>query len=145
VSSWRNVTDQPWVVHPRTETRRDPGYHKITPDAEVRSKPNQKGTTMKTLKIAILGAALLSSSGVFAAAAPEGNGNTNTASYAAPEGSGNTNTASYAAPEGNGSINTASYAAPEGNGSVNTASYAAPEGNDSVNTASIEPEGHSQA
>jgi hypothetical protein len=72
---------------------------------------------MKTLKIALLGAALLSTAAIFAAAAPEGNGN----------------------------VNSASYAAPEGNGAVNTASYATPEGNGSVNTASLEPEGHSQA
>jgi hypothetical protein len=86
---------------------------------------------MKTFKIALFGAALLSSAAIFAAAAPEGNGNVNSASYAAPEG--------------NGAINSASYAAPEGNGAINTASYAAPEGNGSVNTASLEPEGHSQA
>jgi hypothetical protein len=117
----------------------------ITPGDEARGEQTQRGTTMKTLKIALFGAALLSSAAIFAAAAPEGNGNVNTASYTAPEGNGSTNTASFKAPEGNGSVNTASYAAPEGNGATNTASYATPEGNGSVNTASLEPEGHSQA
>ncbi|SFK23967.1 hypothetical protein [Methylocapsa palsarum] len=66
---------------------------------------------MKTLKIALFGAALLSTAAIFAAAAPEGNGNVNTASYVAPEGNGSINIASSAAPEGHGAINTASLEA----------------------------------
>lgn len=75
---------------------------------------------MKTLKIALLGSALIFSGGALAGA-PEGNGNVTTASYAAPQGNGAVTTASYAAPQGNGAVTTASYAAPQGHHHVVTA------------------------
>jgi hypothetical protein len=66
---------------------------------------------MKTLKIALLGTALLVGGAAYAGA-PEGNGNVTTASYSAPQGNGNVTTASYTAPQGNGNVTTAYYAEP---------------------------------
>jgi hypothetical protein len=109
-----------------------PGVSKDHAGQRADEKQSQRGTKMTMLKIAILGAALLSSAAVFAASAPEGNCNFSSASYAAPEGNGNFSSASYAAPEGNGNFSSASYAAPEGNGNFSSASYAAPEGNGHV-------------
>lgn len=61
---------------------------------------------MHTLKIALLGSALLLSGAAFAGA-PEGNGNVTTASYAAPQGNGSVSTASYTAPQGDAQVSTA--------------------------------------
>ena len=61
---------------------------------------------MKTLKIALLGTALILSGAAFAGA-PEGNGNVTTASYAAPQSNGAVTTASYRAPQGESSVVTA--------------------------------------
>jgi hypothetical protein len=80
------------------------------------TKTEIKEMTMKTLKIALLSAALLSSGAAYATLVPEGNGHFDIASYAAPEGNGHIDVASYAAPEGNGHFDIAAYAAPEGNG-----------------------------
>jgi hypothetical protein len=57
---------------------------------------------MNTLKIALLGFALLISGAAFAGYTPEGNGHVgDTAFYAAPEGNGHVDIAAYM-PEGNG-------------------------------------------